>query len=144
MSKTYSHVPRWNTNKLLMLKDVWTTVPCIVESATNTGEENPDDFRYTVVFSNGTDRKWFYRDKLREMKWWEFMLFKHPETGETRIGNNPAWPWVYGTALAAVALVLGSPLGGGFGWLAVTLGVMWAGSWLIPLGAYLQYKGIWK
>jgi hypothetical protein len=132
---------RYDSNSIVMWKGSTSTVPVFIESRDNSNEA-PDKWRYSITFLEwGT----FFapEDNLRPMTFREFRCFRHPKTGQLRVGNNPAWAVLFAHAvwLACVLAIRGidEPFWKAFfiGTLLIAFGGFWFFTWM-------QFKGYAK
>jgi len=128
---------RYDSNTIVMWKGSTKTVPVFIESRDNSNEA-PDKWRYSITFLEwGT----FFapEENLRPMTFREFCWYRHPKTGQRRVGNNPAWAVLFAHVVwLACWLAIGGideP-----GWKAFFIGLLIACPAGLWISTYLQHQ----
>lgn len=113
-----------------------------IETGDNSNEK-PDVFDYNLRIGDVVIPD-IAEGEIRYLRPWEFLWHRDPRTGERMIGKNSVFAFWFGAVITVLSTFLGVPLGGNPYYIAVFCCVVWGAEILYFLGAYLQYRKVWR
>lgn len=145
-----SAIPRQSLVKVRTYKQ--RGVGYVMESSQFVTQPPPGFQRYDIKFAGFNPvavkvSEWddYHNNPIRRLRFWEFLWYRDPVTGGQKIGNNRAWPLIYGQVIAILCAWAffrygaSDGLGVALGWVCASFSV------LLPIGAlittYANFKG---